>query len=65
MKGYVAVQRKLLCLVYTLWKTDTTFDDKFKANAPKTIVEKQNASLPEIVSKETSPLFNAKIVELC
>lgn len=25
MKGYVAVQRKLLCLIYTLWKTGETF----------------------------------------
>ncbi|MBT1712473.1 IS110 family transposase [Fulvivirgaceae bacterium PWU5] len=26
MKGYVAIQRKLLCLLYTLWKKDTAFD---------------------------------------
>jgi hypothetical protein len=25
MKGYVAVQRKLLCLMYTLWKTDQVY----------------------------------------
>ena len=25
MKGYVAVQRKLLCLIYALWKNDTAF----------------------------------------
>lgn len=25
MKGYVAVQRKLLCLIYTLWKKDEAF----------------------------------------
>lgn len=25
MKGYVAVQRKLLCLMYTLWKTDQSY----------------------------------------
>ena len=28
MKGYVAVQRKLLCLMYTLWKTDQVYDPK-------------------------------------
>ena len=28
MKGYVAVQRKLLCLMYTLWKTDLVYDPK-------------------------------------
>lgn len=27
MKGYVAVQRKLLCLIYTLWKKDVAFDN--------------------------------------
>lgn len=27
MKGYVAVQRKLLCLIYTLWKKDEAFDN--------------------------------------
>jgi hypothetical protein len=30
MKGYVAVQRKLLCLIYTLWKTGDTFIEKGK-----------------------------------
>lgn len=29
MKGYVAVQRKLLCLIYTLWKKDEAFDPDF------------------------------------
>ena len=28
MKGYVAVQRKLLCLLYTLWKNNEEFDPK-------------------------------------
>jgi len=38
MKGYVAVQRKLLVLMYTLWKNDTLFDPTFKTSgnhAPK------------------------------
>lgn len=26
MKGYVAIQRKLLCLIYALWKNDSVFD---------------------------------------
>ena len=29
MKGQVAVQRKLLILVYTLWKNDTTYDPDY------------------------------------
>ncbi len=29
MKGFVAVQRKLLCLIYSLWKTDSTLDPAY------------------------------------
>ena len=29
MKGYVAIQRKLLCMIYALWKKDTAFDPAF------------------------------------
>jgi hypothetical protein len=29
MKGYVAVQRKLLCLIFTLWKKEQAFDPQF------------------------------------
>lgn len=29
MKGVVAVQRKLLILIYTLWKTDNTYDPEY------------------------------------
>jgi transposase len=32
MKGYVAVQRKLLSLVYVLWKKDVAYDVKFRQN---------------------------------
>jgi len=32
MKGVVAVQRKLLVLMYTLWKNDTEFDPSFEQN---------------------------------
>ncbi len=30
MKGYVAVQRKLLVLIYTLWKKDMEFDPNYE-----------------------------------
>ena len=30
MKGYVAVQRKLLVLIYTLWKNDMKFDPNYE-----------------------------------
>jgi transposase len=46
MKAYVAVQRKLFCLMYTLWKKEEDFDVK-KAN--KNFVEEPQALLPEMV----------------
>lgn len=38
MKGYVAVQRKLLGLIYTLWKNDTVFNATYEVN------QQQNSS---------------------
>lgn len=34
MIGQVAIQRKLLALIYTLWKKDTVFDPNYKKVAP-------------------------------
>ncbi len=33
MKGYVAVQRKLLALIYTLWKKNEAFDNNYQKQA--------------------------------
>ncbi len=33
MKGYVAVQRKLLILIYTLWKNNVDFDPDYQKNS--------------------------------
>lgn len=35
MKAYVAIQRKLLCLLFTLWKKDEIFDPNFKSKLSK------------------------------
>lgn len=35
MKAYVAVQRKLLCLIYSLWKTDQAYDPDFQSKYSK------------------------------
>ncbi len=35
MKGYVAVQRKLLALIYTLWKKNEAFDNNYKKQASR------------------------------
>jgi acyl-coenzyme A synthetase/AMP-(fatty) acid ligase len=47
MKGYVAVQRKLLIMIYTLWKKNEKYDPKYH------LKEKQNKH-PEMQSKSSS-----------
>jgi transposase len=52
MKAYVAVQRKLLCLMYTLWKKEEDFDTrKAKEKAQNKFVEGQDALLLEVVAQ--------------
>ena len=34
MKGYVAIQRKLLCLIYALWKNDSPYDPGYETKNP-------------------------------
>lgn len=46
MKGYVAVQRKLLALMYTLWKKSEDFDVQKQGNHK--LVEEVKLPLPEI-----------------
>ena len=43
MKGYVAVQRKLLCLFYTLWKNNQEFNPKI--NQKKVAQSEERATL--------------------
>jgi transposase len=38
MKGYVAVQKKLLTLCYALWKNDTAYDATYYTQQAKKIV---------------------------
>lgn len=42
MKGYTAVQKKLLIIIYTLWKKNEPFDEKY--NSDQTITEKDQTS---------------------
>ena len=35
MKGYVAVQRELLCLIYTLWKKNKKYERDYKHEHPE------------------------------
>ncbi len=46
MKAYVAVQRKLLVLVYTLYKKNEVFNPDFKPNSPSLTKQAGTESLP-------------------
>ncbi|MEJ5993738.1 hypothetical protein WG904_04830 [Pedobacter sp. Du54] len=41
MKGYVAVQKKLLVMVYYLWKNNQTYNSKF--NQQEKIIAPENS----------------------
>lgn len=48
MKGYVAVQRKLLILIYTLWKNNTEYDPAYQSFAHKCLEQPLKAALTEL-----------------
>jgi transposase len=39
MVGQVAIQRKLLLLIYTLWKNQSTYDENYNKVAPIALME--------------------------
>ncbi|GAB4041919.1 IS110 family RNA-guided transposase [Spirosoma gilvum] len=45
MKGYVAVQRKLLTIIYALWKKDEKYDGDFGSEGQKEVAPTQGATL--------------------
>lgn len=45
MKGYVAVQRRLLTLIYALWKKDETYDGEFVSEGQKKVAPLEGATL--------------------
>ena len=42
MKGYTAVQRKILCLIYTLWKNNEVYIENYEELKNKEKVEKKD-----------------------
>lgn len=60
MKGYVAVQKKLLCLVYALWKKDEKYDPEFSPKANTSSSNQEPKSLFPVLLKETPKLKSAK-----
>ncbi len=49
MKAYVAIQRKLLCLIYVLWKKNESFDPNYRHATLIQSVEKKAPVSVEIV----------------
>lgn len=45
MKGYVAVQRKLLCLIYALWKNNTVFEKNYGETQSQDVQQSETAHL--------------------
>lgn len=54
MKAYTAVQKKLLVIIYTLWKNDVPFDENYVWSSTKTSGEKKKESSLVSVSKKRS-----------
>lgn len=52
MKGYVAVQKKLLCLIYTLWKKDQAYDPAFGQKQNPSSSNEEPKSLFPVVFEE-------------
>lgn len=44
MKSYVALQRKLLILIYTLWKKNEAFDENYQKNKSARVEEAETPS---------------------
>ena len=60
MKAYVAVQKKLLCLVYTLWKKDEAYDPKCGQQQDNTSSKEEPKSLFPVVFKENQNVSPTK-----
>lgn len=65
MIGQVAIQRKLLALIYTLWKSDTEYQENYEQlKKEKEVTQAHQPTLHEIGSEDTSLKDqNKKILE--
>lgn len=54
MKAYVAVQRKLLMLIYTLWKRDEEFDPEYTKNQDNTFGNEESKSFFSLNSERVT-----------
>ena len=56
MKGYVAVQKKLLVYIYTLWKKNEAFDENYTQPKQNTSGNKESNVLFPLSNKESNKL---------
>ncbi|TAE26208.1 MAG: IS110 family transposase [Cytophagales bacterium] len=61
MKGYVAVQRKLLTLIYALWKKDALYEENFGSEGQKKVAPTKGATLHR---PQVDVLEKANMVEM-
>lgn len=61
MKGYVAVQRKLLTIIYALWKSDQKYMENYQAEEQKKVAPAEGATLHQ---PQVDVLEKANISEL-
>lgn len=61
MKGYTAVQRKLLVLIYTLWKKDEVYDPNYHSRKTNAVASKQSERKATKISIETKPSSPKKV----
>lgn len=64
MKGYTAVQRKLLVLIYTLWKKNEAYDPNYKnGNVHKNLEQPIGTALTELdLVRSTCPKARINLV---
>jgi hypothetical protein len=63
MKSYVAVQKKLLVIIYALWKHNSTYELNYQHNKDKHTGEKEQvlSSLPGLA--QADPLQNSATLQ--
>lgn len=57
MKGYVAVQRKILVMIYTLWKKEEVFNPSYLHTSIKILEQPSEAALTELDHVRSSNLI--------
>lgn len=63
MKGYVAVQRKLLTIIYALWKKDEAYDGNYELSPKKEVASTQEATLHQSLETVLKEVNMVQLIE--